>query len=108
MRIKPNVIEKYKDMGLKNPLTNEEVLALEKEHLYPVSGDENITINTPNKKLPFGTKYFTWREMKQKHLSGDGVIWHYDNIGILCGCSGYVLILDDEFRTGWNITTTMA
>lgn len=106
--MKEDLIEKYKDKGLKYPLTEEQVLELENEHKYSVDEDENITINTEDNELPFGTKYFIWREMKDNHLKGRGVIWHYNNIGILCGRAGYVLILDNRYLTGLDICTVMS
>lgn len=103
---KEELNEKY-DLGFKYALTDEQVVEIEEKYRYPVAQDENITINNDECYLPFGTKYFTWRDMKKQHLNGAGVIWYYDNIGILCGSKGYILV-KGQFKTGLQICTMMA
>ena len=94
-------------MGFKFPLTDEQVEEIESVHQYSIAGDDNITIHTENKTLPFGKDYFLWRDMKKQHLNGEGVIWSYDNISVLSGRAGYILV-KDGLITGWNICRMMA
>lgn len=99
--------DRYQGVGFKHYLTDEALFELEKGSCYPVKQDKNITINNDGNFLPFGTKYFMWREMKECHLKRNGIIWYYDNIAFLSGRAGYILV-KGEFRTGWNICTTMS
>ena len=99
--------EKYPEMGFKHCLSDEQIKEIEQEHRYPVPSDEHIEIKTEDGLLPFGDRYFMWREMKKSYEKGDGYIWYYNNIGILCGRAGYMLVKGD-FQTGWNICTMMA
>jgi hypothetical protein len=99
---------------VKREINVSEIEEIEKKHLCEVKSDENI--NIVNGKLPFGTNYFIWREMKQLFLSrpDEDIIWEFDNGEFLnlSGRRGYVLtrksvMKDRDIITGWAIITEM-
>jgi hypothetical protein len=86
----------------------------EKLHLTDVKSDELIGI--VGGKLPFGERYFTWRQMKELAISFPQTceIWEYNSgeksWSKMCGRAGLVLlrgVKKPDVITGWNITLKM-
>jgi hypothetical protein len=96
---------------LHNIVTAQEWKELGKQNLYPVRGDDYLTI--PNGTLPFGEQYFTYRKMLfYAEVDPKSVIWHFRSSDAswsqLAGREGYIMARDNVFCDGLSITTRMS